>query len=221
VKLRLLALPAALSVLALCASGASAHGGSGHGQIEDDHGDAVDLSNAHDILGASFTVTKTVTKTVKVVRGKRVTTTVSTPKNLVVHLELAAAPDQAPGTFYEVGAETACGTFTVSYYKSPVLGQSPGGSFSECGPENDLVPPFPIYTYSLSPDLKLGDDFIEWTIPFKSLPKEIKLGKVWDAPFAYVSPADPVFGIDSQTFTSIFGADTGYDVATGDGFRLV
>lgn len=219
-KLRLLALPVA-AVVAFGTSSAWAHGAEAHGQVKDASGDSIDKSNAHDVTGASFTVTKKVTKTVKVVKKKRVTITTTTPKDLVIHLELAGTPDVTTGTLYEVGAEApACGSFQVTYYKSPVLGDMPAGSLSECGPKFEVIPGFPIYTYSLDPAVTVGDDFIEWQISWSSLPKSIKLGKLWDAPYAFASVADPVFGIDTQTFTSIFGQDTAYDVAHGDGFRL-
>lgn len=221
-KLRLLALPAVLSALALAAPSALAHDGHDNkaAQVKDAEGDARDKQGMHDITSASFVVTKTVSKSTKVVKGKKVTVTTQTPKDLVVTLLLHDDATAVPGTYYEVGAETACGTFSVSLYNSPALGGDvEGGSFSECGPDNTLAG-VTINTFDLSPALTRAGNKLTWSIPFKTLPKQIVLGKSWGSPYAYISPADPVFGIDTNTFTSIFGVDTTIDVATGADFKL-
>lgn len=219
-KLRLLAVPAAVAALTLVGTGAEAGRAPVRPQIVDPAGDAVDKQGMHDITSASFVVTKTSTRSTRVVKGRKVTVVTETPKDLVVTLNLGAAAAAVPGTYYEVGAETACGTFSVSLYNSPALGGDvERGSFSECGPDNTIAG-VTLNTFDLAPALTRGATSLTWTIAFKSLPKSIVLGKVWGVPYAYASPADPVFGIDSNTFTSIFGIDTALDVATGADFRL-
>lgn len=182
-------------------------------QIVDVKGDAIGLQGMHDIVSTSFEITKTVQKV-----GKK---TVTTPKALVVTMKLAGAPSPAPGSYYGVVAATDCGTFGLgaSLYALGGTSYRASGSFFECGPEEDFAG-VTLTTFRLAPVLSLGPDSVTWTIPYKGLPKQITVGDQFFDLTAYTAPADPVFGIDSQTFTSIFGADTVLDIAKGESAKL-
>jgi hypothetical protein len=214
VKLRLLAVPATLSVLAFF--GTNAHAAT-EPQVKDASGDAVDQQAGHDITGVSYEVTKTVTKTVKTVKGKKITVTTTTPKDLVVTLKLAGAPAQTPGVLYDTSVNTACGALQLqSYYDASAQGMVDYSNFAECGPDNTLAG-VTINTYDMSPTVVFGPTSISYTISFKALPKEIKLGATWDSPSAYTALSDPLFGFDTVTFVD---PATAIDTATGSSFKL-
>jgi hypothetical protein len=203
VKLRLLTIPAALSVLAFL--GTSAHAGT-EPQVKDASGDARTQQAGHDIVGVSYEVTKTVTKTTKTVKGKKITT-----------LKLAGAPSQQPGVLYDTSVNTACGALELqSYYDSSAQGMVDYSNFAECGPDNTLAG-VTINTYDLTPDVVFGADSIAYTMSWKSLPKEIKLGQTWDSPSAYTALADPLLGFDTVTFVD---PATAIDDASGSSFKL-
>ncbi|MDX6224009.1 MAG: hypothetical protein QOE64_385 [Frankiales bacterium] len=213
-KLRQLTIPAALSVLAFL--GTSAHAGT-EPQVKDASGDARTQQAGHDIVGVSYEVTKTVTKTTKTVKGKKITVTTTTPKNLVITLKLAGAPSQQPGVLYDTSVNTACGALELqSYYDSTAQGMVDYSNFAECGPDNTLAG-VTINTYDLTPDVVFGADSIAYTMSWKSLPKEIKLGQTWDSPSAYTALADPLLGFDTVTFVD---PATAIDDASGSSFKL-
>lgn len=200
-------------VLAAAVVGAATSHAAVQPQIVDPKGDAIGLQGMHDIVSTTFEITKTVKKV-----GKK---TVATPKALVVTMKLGAAPSPAPGTHYGVVASTDCGAFGLgaSIYALGGTSYKATGSFFECGPEEDVAGVI-LTTFRVAPVLTLGPDSITWMIPYKGLPKEITVGDQFFDLTAYTAPADPVFGIDTQTFTSIFGADTVLDLAKGESAKL-
>lgn len=219
-KLRLLAAPAVLSVLALSATTAVAHEGHANkrAQVKDVAGDALDKQGMHDIVGVTFGVTKTVTKTTKVVRGKRVTTTTSTPKDFVVTLDLDGDPLVTPGVTYYIGVDTPCGALHFQTRFSTIeAGEGTSAYFMECGPEDLTVPSVPLYTYYLEPTVTKGEHKITYTVPFRAMPKQIKVGSMFGDPFAFTAATDPVFGFDTVTFGD---KSTAIDYASGGSFKL-
>lgn len=215
-KLRLLALPAALSVLALIGHGADA-APAVKPQVVDPAGDAVSKQGGQDITAVTFEVTKTATVTSKKVKGKTVKTTTYTPKDFVVTLKLAGAPSVIPGITYYTGVNTACGDlhFQTSFNVIDA-GEGTTAYFAECGPDQDVAG-IVINTFDVSPTVTKTADSIVYSMPFKTLPKEIKLGSGFDAPYAFVAATDPVFGFDTVTFGD---KSTAIDYAEGAGFKL-
>jgi hypothetical protein len=182
-------------------------------QVTDPAGDAVGLQGMHDITSITYEVTGTVKKV-----GRK---SVKTPKALVVTLGLAGAPSVAPGTYYAVGAVTDCGALTMSASLTALSAPSYGGSgtFFECGPEQEVAGVV-VTPFGVSPTITLGATSVVFTVPWKSLPKEIALGDSWFDLQGYTTLSDPVIGFDSQTFTSIFGVDTVLDLAKGEQAKL-
>lgn len=178
-------------------------------QVVDPAGDAIGLQGMHDIVSVTYEVTGTVKRV-----GRK---SVKTPKDLVVTLGLAGAPSIAPGTYYSVGAVTDCGALDLaaSFTALSAPAYSGSGSFFECGPEQDVAG-VTITPFYLSPTVTLGPTSVVFTIPFKALPKEIALGDRWFDLSGYTTLNDPVIGVDSQSFTSIFGVDSVLDLARGE-----
>ena len=216
-KLRLLALPAALSALALIGHGADAAPAAVKPQVVDPAGDALTKQGGQDITAVTFEVTKTTTVTTKLVKGKKVKVTTYTPKDFVVSLKLAAAPSVLPGLTYYTGVATPCGDlhFQTSF-NALDAGEGTTAYFAECGPDQDVAG-IVINTFDVAPTVTKTADSIVYSMPFKSLPKEIKLGSSFDAPYAFVAATDPVFGFDTVTFGD---KATAIDYAEGTGFKL-
>lgn len=216
-KLRLLALPAALSALALISHQAQAAPAAPKPQVVDPAGDARSQQSAHDIVSTTFEVTKTAVVTTKKVKGKTVKSTTYVPKDFVVTLKLAGAPSQEPGVDYWISAGSACGDLTLqSYYDASAQGMVQFTNFSDCGPDQSVAG-LTVNTYDLSPDVVFGADFISYTMPFKSLPKQIKLGSTFTAPYVYTALADPLVGFDTVGFVD---PATAVDDAKGADFKL-
>lgn len=136
--------------------------------------------------------------------------TTSTPKDLVVTLTTAGAPVVQPGTAFQIGADTPCGTFFLfSYFSAPDRGVAHSMQFANCGePDptgNDGV--------SLEPVVKTTGNAISYTVPFRTLPKQIKLGSSFSALTAYTAVADPVVGFGPGDFSP---NDAGTEAASFD-----
>ncbi len=183
-------------------------------QIVDPKGDAVGLQGMHDIVSTTFEMTRTVKKV-----GKK---SVVTPQSLVVTMKLVSAPSVAPGTYYGVVAGvTRCGAFELGarFTAFPTPGYNADATFSDCGTPDDTAG-FTLTTFRMEPVLTIGSDSMKWTIPYKALPKKIRVGQVFFDLTAYTAPADPVSGISSHALTSIFGYDSALDIGRGDAARL-
>jgi hypothetical protein len=218
VKLRLLALPAALSVLAFVGHGAEAAAPApAKPQVVDAPGDALDKQGMHDILGVTFDTTKTAVVTTKVVNKRKVKITTYKPKDFVVTVKLSGAPTVAPGVTYYTGVDTACGDLHFQTSFSALdAGEGTTAYFAECGPDV-TVAGVTINTFDITPTVTKTANSIVYTTPFSSLPKEIKLGGSFDTPYSFVAATDPVFGFDTVTFGD---KSTAIDYAEGTGFKL-
>ena len=138
------------------------------------------------------------TTTTSKVRGRTVKT--YTPTQLVVTLELADAPVEAPGVRYKVEAEVqGCGTFSVSYAPNTVYANllGPASLFLGCGGadpvggEGQVI--FPKFA-------KEGSKLV-WTASLKLLPKNVRAGAVFKAHNATVDLVEPVVGVQGSEET--------------------
>ena len=217
-KLRLLALPAALSALALVGHGADAAVPAPvKPQIVDPAGDAVGAQANYDVTGVTFEVTKTAVKSTKVVKGKKVTTTTYTPKDFQVTMTLAGDAKVQPGVSYQIGVDTGCGHMFVFAYTSAGAAGGTDSSMqvSLCGAD-DPTDPDGNAGVQLDHTFAAVGKTLVWTMPYKSVPKEMAIGTSWDAPVAYTALTEPAVGYTTADFVE----QTAIDYATGDGFKL-
>lgn len=212
-KLRLLALPAALAALALVGTGADAAPAPVKPQIVDAAGDAVGSQANYDITGVTFEVTKTAVKSTKVVKGKKLTVTTYVPKDFQVTMTLAGPAKVQPGVSYQIGVDTGCGHSFIYAYTSvfEAGGTDSSVQFAECGTGGTSGT-----ALTLEHTLKADGNKIVWSLPYKVLPKEIGIGKSWDTPVAYTALTEPVIGYTTADFVE----QTAIDYATGTGFKL-
>jgi hypothetical protein len=160
-------------------------------QVVDAAGDSLGAQSAAEIVSAVWSTTgdTTVTK----VRGKRVTT--YTPKRLVVTLNLAGAPGDAPFA-YEAAAEVAgCGQVRFTYTPGTVYSGIVSDSmlWYDCGP----VDPTTGDTLTLVPNvsLKVGAKSLTWEYPIKAFPKNIRAGAMFSDFRVVADVIDPVLGL--------------------------
>jgi hypothetical protein len=215
VKLRLLALPAVLSVLALAGSGAHAAAPlPPKPQIVDAAGDAVGSQAAYDVTGVTFEVTKKAQTSYKIVRGKKVAVTTYVPKDFQVTMTLAGAAAVQPGVSYQIGAETPCGHMFIFAYVSVFSAPDADSSVQtdECGPAD----PTGNTSILIDHEFTTSGNKLIWKLPFKGLPAEIKLGSVFGTPIAYTAATEPVVGYSTADFVE----QTAIDYATGTDFKL-
>lgn len=216
-KLRLIALPAALAALALVGSGAEAASAPVKPQIVDAAGDAVGSQASYDITGVTFAVTKTAVKSIKVVKGKKVTVTTYVPKDFQVTMALAGDAKVQPGVSYQIGVDTGCGHMFIYAYTSVFAAGGTDSSMQVglCGPDD---PTATDGNAGLTFDhtITATGKSIVWSMPYKTLPKEMAIGKGWDSPVAYTALTEPVIGYTTADFVE----ETAIDYATGDGFKL-
>jgi hypothetical protein len=151
---------------------------------------------------ASVTLTTTGKTTSKKVKGKTVTT--YTPTALVVSLNLSAAPSTLPATNFEVGADTsACGS--LSLYRDG--GDLASGGFVGCGSPADATGST---STAVDAPAVVGNSVV-WTMPFVTLPAEMKAGSSITGIHGYVSIAEPLSGVSTSFVTTAANVD---DVAS-------
>ncbi len=210
-KLRALALPAVLAVALVGATSSSAAPGN---DIVDPKGDALGAQSAFDIVGVDFNMTTTTTKVVAVVKGKKKTVTTVKPKDLVVTMELAATPNVAPGTSYQIGAETDCGhLFVYTYFSAGAAENS--FQFSGCG-EPDPTSTDGVGNFSVEPVVAIKGNLLTFTVSAKALPKEISLKSTFTELIAYTAVTEPAVGYATADFVP----ESAIDYATGDFAKL-
>lgn len=199
-RLRLAALLSGLAVFGLMATAQGAvvtSTGPKTLTVTDAVGDARGGQAGMDIGKVIFTTTgKTVIKKVK---GKSIKS--YTPDTLVVKLELAAPPTSLPPVVYEVdSANSACG-FIYLYWDPEELGS---GGLVECGSEEDA-------TGSTATVLEvvpvLTGSTITWSMPFNTLPKEIRVGTTITDVHSFVALAEPITGLSTALFTAVADID--------------
>ncbi|HVF05477.1 MAG TPA: hypothetical protein VNA20_11615 [Frankiaceae bacterium] len=208
---RLVAVPLAAFALVL----PDAHAASVKLVVSDPKGDAnfsglhgqsipVGSQEALDITAVTFDTTRTVSY--KIVKRKRVK--VETPTGIVVTITTAAPPSTTPTSSYGLsGTHSACGLLRMQIYYSPD-GPTTYGDLADCGSDGNATNPDQ-FSIDFSPKIQ-GNNLV-LAIPFKSLPKQFKVGTFLDKITAYTStaefvaagyqPADvnPDAGIDTVT----------------------
>ncbi len=174
-----------LALVALASGAGAATAGPTVLTVEDPKGDQLSTSDS-DITSVAFTTTgKTTTTKVK---GKSVTS--YAPENLVVSMTLAAPPSALPGVLYQIdGSTSKCGAISLYY----TADDSGSGAYVGCGSEPDAATGSTSTTLDVLPVVK--DATITWTMPFDSLPREIKPGTSISGIEAFATQADPVFGL--------------------------
>ena len=175
--------------------------------VVDPAGDEKGSQGSMDITSLKLTTTgKTVTQKVK---GKSVTT--YTPNTLVVQLALSLAPSTLPIVNFEVDGDTSdCGSLSL-YYDGQNLAS---GGFVGCGSPADA-------TGSTSTSLReapvAAGNTITWTLPFSSLPKQMKVGSSISSLHGYGNIADPVSGLSPSFFTNAANPD---DVTSDAAYKI-
>ena len=132
------------------------------------------------------------------VRGRKVTT--YSPTHLVVTLELAAAPVEAPGVRYKVEAEIeGCGSFSVAYAPNTVYANllGPSSMFLGCGGADPIGGEGQI----LFPKFAIEGSRLVWTQSIKTFPKNVREGSVFTAHNATVDIVEPVVGVQGSEET--------------------
>ena len=215
-RLRALALPALLVVGLV---GAPTSGAAVGNDIVDAPGDAIADQASLDITGVDFHMTSTSTTSMVPTRGnngrKRPVTTV-TPKDLVVTMTLAGAPEVTPGVSYQIGAETECGhLFVYSYFSAADGGPTDVFQFSGCGGA-DPASTDGEANLSIEPTVAISGSTITWTVPARALPKSIGLSSTWTELTAYTAVTEPVIGYATADFVP----ESAVDYATGASARL-
>lgn len=167
---RLLAALALTSVaVATAASGAAAP------QVVDAKGDNIGMRAGTDVHSVLFE---------KKMKGKKVTA-------VVVTLTLDAPADRTPGVLYRVfGTQNKCGSFQLSSAATAALIEQ-NQVYMACG-EADPTTGSTSTIINVTPDT-VGNKLV-WTVGINELPTEMTSGVMSDLQ-AFVTPADPVFGI--------------------------
>lgn len=167
---RLLAALALTSVaVATAASGASAP------QVVDAKGDNIGMRAGTDISSVLFE---------KKMKGKKVSA-------LIITLTLDAPADRTPGVLYRVfGTQNKCGSFQLSSAATLALIEQ-NQVYMTCG-EPDPTTGSNSTIINVTPETQ-GNKLV-WTISTNELPEEMKSGVMSDLG-AFVTPAEPVFGI--------------------------
>lgn len=213
-KLRLLALPAALSVVALVGNGAHAAAPlPPKPQIVDAAGDAVGSQANYDITGVTFETTKVAEKSTKVVKGKKITVTTYVPKDFQVTMALAGTAAVQPGVSYQIGVDTPCGHMFVFAYVSVFNAPAADSSVqtAECGTGGTSGT-----SLLMDHTLTVAGNKIIWSLPLKSMPTQFKIGAAFTSPVAYTAATEPVVGYTTADFVP----QTAIDYATGADFKL-
>lgn len=138
------------------------------------------------------------TKATSTVRGRRVTT--YTPTHLVVTLELAGAPVDAPGVRYKVEAVVeGCGAFSVAYAPSTVYSNllGPSSLFLGCGGADPVGGEGQI----IFPKFAVEGSKLVWTTSLKVLPKNVRAGSVFTGHNASVDIVEPILGVQGSEET--------------------
>lgn len=173
------------------------------------HGQALPGSQpAFDIVSATLDTTKATT--VRLVRGKRIKSTV--PTGIVFTLKMAAAPSTAPSSSYGISANhSVCGGLRMQIYYSPTAAET-YGDLQSCG--NSAAPgETNPERFRLEFTPKIVGNSMVIAIPFKLLPKQFKVGTMVDELVAYTSTAEfLVAGYQPPDFVS----NSGIDIAETD-----
>ena len=157
-----------------------------------------------DLVAVTF---QTTTKTTLVGKKKVVTHT-----HLKLTLTTAAAPSTAPTASYGIVAEhSLCGQLRLQIYYSPT-GAETYGDLAGCGANTDPTATNPEqFRISFAPKISGKNLVIE--IPFKSLPKQFKVGSRVSGITAYTSTAEFVVAGYQPTD---FEPSAGIDIAATD-----
>lgn len=204
-RFRLIAVAALAALTAVPVQGNAA---APKAQVVDAATDSLGGQGAAEIVSAVWSTTgqTTVTK----FRGKKKVT--YEPKKLVVTLNLAGAPGDAPFS-YEAAAEVAgCGQVRFTYTPGTVYSQIVSDSmlWYDCGE----VDPTTGDTLTLVPDvtIKVGAKSLTWEYPIKAFPKSVRAGSVFTDFRVQADVIDPVLGLYGPGSFA-----TPLDVGTGTG----
>jgi hypothetical protein len=177
------------------AGSASAAGGPNKLTFTDAAGDNVSPSSASDIISVTWT-TRSKNKAKKYV-----------PTALVLTLTLAAPP-ASDSTVYALDATLpGCGDFLLTYTPGATLESF---NFAECGGDGS-DPTGNGTSFEGAPEV-VGNSVV-WTLPFKSLPGDVKPGTTFSDLNAYTDFADPAVGLISP---SLIAGTPLYDTAATD-----
>lgn len=187
-RIRLVAVAA---VAALAAVPVPSNAAAPRAQVVDAATDSLGGQAAAEVVSARWSTTGETTVTR--VRGKRKVT--YTPKKLVVTLNLAGAPGDAPFA-YEAAAEVAgCGTVRFTYTPGTVYSDIVSDSmlWYDCGEPDGTTGD----TLTLITDvsLKKGPKSLTWEYPIKAFPKVIKPGVAFSDFHVLADLTDPVLGL--------------------------
>ena len=192
------AVVAGLLSLALSTAASAATSGPAALTFKDPLGDNVSPSGASDITSVTFSTVGTGT-------GRKYV-----PKALVLTLTLAAPPTSDGSTMYGIDANLAgCGDFYVQYMPGARVTDS--FDYANCG-GGSVDPTSSGSSFEGVPEVK-GNSVV-WTLPFKSLPAEVKRGTVFSKLNAETDFVDPVTGIVGPYSVS---GQALYDTASTDG----
>lgn len=165
--------------------------------FKDPTGDNVSPGAASDITSVTFSTAGTG-------KGRKYV-----PKALVLTLTLAAPPTSDGSTMYGIDANLAgCGDFYVQYMPGARVTDS--FDYANCG-GGSVDPTSSGSSFEGVPEVK-GNSVV-WTLPFKSLPAEVKSGTVFsklNAETDFVDPATGIVGPYSVTGKAV------YDTASTD-----
>jgi hypothetical protein len=169
----------------------------------DPAGDNVSPSSASDITGVTWsTLMKGKAHGLGKGRGKY------TPTALVVTLTLAAAP-ASDSTVYAVDANLpGCGDFLLTYAPGATLESF---NYADCGGDPSDPTTQGSSTFDAAPEV-VGSSIV-WTLPFKSLPGDVKPGTTFTGLNAYTDFTDPAIGLVSPSL--VVGVPL-YDTAKTD-----
>ena len=131
-----------------------------------------------------------------------------TPKAVVISMELQDAIDTSGTTLYEIDANLpGCSYFTLVTQPGSQV-----GDYSSCGSESSD----PTATGTdLGATADIQGKVITWTLPFASLPDQLKAGATFDTISAVTGTVDPVEGAGPYLL-SIFGLPGANDTLTSD-----
>jgi hypothetical protein len=168
----------------------------------DKAGDNVSPSKAGDITGVTWTtLMKGKAHGNGKGRGKY------TPTALVLTLTLAAPPESS--TVYALDATLpGCGDFLLTYQPGATLESF---NFADCGGDPSDPTTNGSSSFDGAPEV-IGNSIV-WTLPFKSLPGDVKPGTTFTDVNAYTDFTDPALGLVSP---SLIVGEPLYDTASTD-----
>lgn len=188
----------AAGLAGLLLAGSAAHGAPApKPQIVDPAGDSR-LGADTDLVSVAFSVVK---------KSRKL-------DQLLVTVTTAGPAALNPGSSYNIKGEVSgCGSFIAySYWGAREAGASHQFNFIGCGPEADPTTGDP--EANLDPTATISGNTLTYALPFKDIPKEIKLKTRFSELVAWTAVTEPVVGYTPADFEQI-GEAGATDWATG------